>query len=863
MGGPDPFLVARAGCPPYAPPGEYLLEHTIIRDDRGTYHLFATHHPVGQEWWSDPNAATLHHAISTDLCRWQPAGDILPSGDGAPTDAIWDGRHIGAPHIVKWRGTYFLFYTGVRFVYVNDADGKPVPKPVQAIGLATSSDLTNWVKTATGPIFRPSHPDILYQKGTGEADARDPFVFEDRANGRFLLYYTARDRQNRGVVAVATSKELVHWQDLGPVLRLPGPTRAGESPWMPERPSVIERDGRYELFFTTRYGPGVADLSMRMAEASDPLGGWQLPGAVDAPGRLFEDQRSVAIFGEPLEVDGQLQLSLVTAPTFEDYDHRRAGGVVVDRLVFEKWPRQVGALFWYWFDCSPNPATATGRNCDPRKYPFHPPGTNDDFPALVDPRDPEWYRREVQDMVYAGIGIVFPISMGDPPVSEDRPPVGPRWPKEPEFPYGDPPGYYAKQSWLLSSDGLVGAIQQLRAPLKVGLLDDMTSELAEFNDERDDGQINGSNYCTIREDPGSGRPRQNKLVGGAWIPCEPIQALPIPSEDAFRLAYDRKIAPYFRALPRALWATHNGRPPEEGGRPIILVFPPAGNDPEVVAWMGPRNEALAAYWAGLKARFKAEFGVEPFILPEAAYRPQAAAGGNRGGADAYWVWNPVEGARMETAGYAVGSIGPGENSSLINTFNQYHPTPRNTIERDGRAIVGEPDLRLRFQFESAWRTDLLLIISWNELLEGHGISRAVDYPSGASGAFLKSSFYLESLRRLLGLPLDREPPRIRALSARWSGDVVTAEVQADDAGSGVERVELFLAPREDGRIAPRAEWRRVAVLSRGTGQVSLSGLPATGDWVLLAEAVDVAGNQCRITEDTAAGCARAIALPTH
>src|SRR5262249_39310320 len=144
---------------------------------------------------------------------------------------------------------------------------------------------------------------------------------------------------------------------------------------------------------------------------------------------------------------------------------------------------------------------------------------------------------------------------------------------------------------------------------------------------------------------------------------------------------------------------------------------------------------------------------------------------------------------------------------------------------------------------------------------GHGISRAVDYPSGASGAFLKSSFYLESLRRLLGLPLDREPPRVLALSARRSGDEVMVEVRADDAGSGVERVELFLAPREGGRIAPRAQWQRVAVLSRGTGQVSLSGLPATGDWVLLAEAVDVAGNPCRSTEDTASGCARAIALP--
>lgn len=177
-------------------PGEYVTDFCIVQRE-GVYHLF---HIRGERWtWPvGYREIDLGHATSTDLRTWTPHAPVLPAGPAG----MWDESGNWAPDIFESAGVYYCFYTG------SDKNNN------QAIGLATSTDLFHWQKHPNNPVVKPG-PWSDHTLGRDVA-CRDAMVYHDAARNRYLLYYTATMADGRACLALAQSRDLIHWEDRGP-----------------------------------------------------------------------------------------------------------------------------------------------------------------------------------------------------------------------------------------------------------------------------------------------------------------------------------------------------------------------------------------------------------------------------------------------------------------------------------------------------------------------------------------------------------------------------------------------------------------------------------------------------------------------
>lgn len=357
---------------------------------------------------------------------------------------------------------------------------------------------------------------------------------------------------------------------------------------------------------------------------------------------------------------------------------------------------QAATFFFYWHNC---PA----QNCNPAKAYAVPPGWGTPLAGDPDPADglyystynQYWYLQELRDMRLAGIDIVLPVSWGDHP-----------------FP------------WFRTAvlAGLVEANRQLDPPLRIGLFDDTTSQVSEYRDYADNQRFDAS----------------------AYFDREPAMDLRDPSIGW--LFYDRKILPFFRTIPQEMWATHNGRPVEEGGRPLIVVYTTNGMT---------HLEQAGALWTSIKNAFARDFHdrngqpITPWLVLEISWFTDASMGGRPSiseVADGKFVWgSALNGLQVrDWRDFTVTSVGPG-----FDDRSYYGPgrpiQPRN---RDPDGGQGDPGTFFRWSLDQVPpRTDLLLIETWNELWEGTSICRA-DYPD-IEGQPVRDDFYLDMLRQNL------------------------------------------------------------------------------------------------------------------
>jgi hypothetical protein len=328
-------------------------------------------------------------------------------------------------------------------------------------------------------------------------------------------------------------------------------------------------------------------------------------------------------------------------------------------------------------------------NCETSAMIYHPSGSY----ARYSSEDKSWYVFEILDMMRAGIDYIFPVCWGD----------------HPTMPYF--------RISVLSS--LAEAIRDTGSAIKVGLFDDTTSECAEWN----------------------------YYKGRGYTPDPPM---PLDDANNWQYFYERKIKPFFQTIPNSLWATHNGRSVEEGGRPIIIVY--------VGIWFtGHQNSD--EMWTAIKNDFSSDFtdangeGIIPFIILENtwfSYNEDLAsvADGRYGWGAALYGFNS-----SMIRNYRVSAVGPGYDDRLVKDPGRLQP--RN---RDIHQYPGPPDYFLKteftkipkdFLFKPTARTrHLILIETWNELFEGTAMERCHDYPD-PYGGLLGEAFYIHRLKRLI------------------------------------------------------------------------------------------------------------------
>ncbi len=206
----------------YAPKGFYLKDHCLIKVG-SLYHLFHIAGTPNVSCCLPGNELWLGHASTADFVRWQTHEPCLYVRPGS-----WDGGHVIAPFVLEHDGRFWMFYAGCT---VDNT---------QRIGLAVSQDLFTWERVGDGPLIRPEEYGWAFCPTRGGASCRDPHVL--RVGDQFLLYYTAITREGRACVALATSTDLLNWQDCGPCY-------VAEDLTPCESSNVQEMGGRYYLFF--------------------------------------------------------------------------------------------------------------------------------------------------------------------------------------------------------------------------------------------------------------------------------------------------------------------------------------------------------------------------------------------------------------------------------------------------------------------------------------------------------------------------------------------------------------------------------------------------------------------------------------
>jgi len=198
----------------------YINDHTFIRADDGTWHLFGITH---KEPANPEDERVFAHATAPDLLGpWAKQPSILPYDPKAGETHVW------APYVLKDGDTYYMFYCG----------GGPAHDKYR-IHLATSKDLNTWERSHANPLVVDGY------------DARDPMVL--KVDDKWVLYYCATSAPlggNHNVKAV-TSTDLLHWGNPQEVFSHPDKGTMGGPT---ESPFVVAKDGKYYLFLCTNFG---------------------------------------------------------------------------------------------------------------------------------------------------------------------------------------------------------------------------------------------------------------------------------------------------------------------------------------------------------------------------------------------------------------------------------------------------------------------------------------------------------------------------------------------------------------------------------------------------------------------------------
>ena len=265
-------------------PDKWVWDFWLVRDGMD-YHAFYLQAPRSL---GDPELrhlnASVGHAASKDLRHWR----VLPDALSAGPPGAWDDRAVWTGCVVRGRGMWHMFYTGV------SVEGDAV---VQRAGSATSEDLICWRKHPKNPLIE-ADPRYYEQRDEGAVGCermwRDPWVFRHPRTGVYHALVTARAIEGppdgRGVIGHARSSDLIRWETLPPLTK-PGQFYALEVP-------QLVRIGAYHyLLFST--WASAHSAARREETRLEPVGGTHYLVADDPLGP-FRFSTHDFLVGDPL-----------------------------------------------------------------------------------------------------------------------------------------------------------------------------------------------------------------------------------------------------------------------------------------------------------------------------------------------------------------------------------------------------------------------------------------------------------------------------------------------------------------------------------------------------------------------------------
>lgn len=212
----------------------YINDHCFIKGPEGKWHMIGITGRDKPKQWAENYLA---HAVADSLTgKWEKKPYAMAARNDLNETVLW------APHIIKKGDTYYMYYCG----------GHPDHGKYQ-INLATSKDLYEWTRNPGNPLFMEGF------------DGRDPFIFRDEINNRWIIYYTATSNPEGGnhLVGARTSTDLIHWSDQRIVV-FADPEK-GTWGGNTESPVVIKRGDWYYLFI----GPGASYVTTRVYRSKD------------------------------------------------------------------------------------------------------------------------------------------------------------------------------------------------------------------------------------------------------------------------------------------------------------------------------------------------------------------------------------------------------------------------------------------------------------------------------------------------------------------------------------------------------------------------------------------------------------------
>ncbi|MBW4445536.1 MAG: family 43 glycosylhydrolase [Spirirestis rafaelensis WJT71-NPBG6] len=221
--------------------GQPMIWDPWILKDGDIYRMFYLKGVEGHDpWWTISN---ICGAISTDMNHWEDLGTIL---EPEPAN-YWESGRVCAGCTYKEDGIYYLFYS---------AGGKEPPHlRNEAIGLATSTDGVQFSRYSDRPLLAPETDGLWYGRSnwTQHLHWRDPYIFKDEQTNSYYMFICAGSRVTgnfQGCVGLAVADKIT-----GPYKLLPpaveAPVDTVDWPYYHlERPQVIYKNGKYNLFFS-------------------------------------------------------------------------------------------------------------------------------------------------------------------------------------------------------------------------------------------------------------------------------------------------------------------------------------------------------------------------------------------------------------------------------------------------------------------------------------------------------------------------------------------------------------------------------------------------------------------------------------